>query len=375
MQIIERTHKLEYFESRILEKYLGGMRMAVLDIETLGLYPKHEPVILVGLMSVAGDGTAISRQFFAESASTEEETALLEAVSDELASYDHLLTYNGRRFDIPYLKVRAEKLGVNGLARQLEMFNLDLFMFVKHYSALPHFLPNLRQKSIEEYLGLKSSRDDEISGGESVILYQELEKLNALEIANELSKLTGSNAENPLAREVQISDIDAKKAAISEKILLHNHDDLVQLYKILPVIMETAIHIGFNKQGFPLAGVCGWPNLNVKKIKLSASSFTVSGVYVPRSYKGSQSAGPAANDKALNDADDSISFTSFSTPERPYNVHFAPDGSFMLEIPSFAAVLEASTSSEDDSNTLDLRAQNELATMLLARFMHDNPLT
>ena len=374
MQIIERTHKLEYFGSRILDKYLGGLRMAVLDIETLGLYPKHEPVILVGLMSVAEDGTAVSRQFFAESASAEEETALLEAVSNELASYDYLLTYNGRRFDIPYLKVRAEKLGVSGLVRQLDMFNLDLFMFVKYYSALPHFLPNLKQKSIEEYLGLKLSRDDEISGGESVILYQELEKLNAMEIASELSKLTGSGAENALINDVDTADIDAKKAAITEKILLHNHDDLVQLYKILPVIMETAIHIGFNKQGFPVAGVCGWPNLNVKKIKLSASSFAVSGVYVPTACKSSQSADPATSDKAL-DTDDNFSFTSFSTPERPYNVHFDPDGSFMLEIPSFAAVLEATASSEGTGEGLDLRAQNELAAMLLTRFMHDNPLT
>ena len=43
MKIYDYTHKAEYFDSKILRRYLGDMRLGVFDIETLGLYPETKP--------------------------------------------------------------------------------------------------------------------------------------------------------------------------------------------------------------------------------------------------------------------------------------------------------------------------------------------
>ena len=62
MEIYDYTHQSEYFNSKILQRYLGGMRLGVFDIETLGLYPKYNPMILAGIMGIEPDGSSLRRQ-------------------------------------------------------------------------------------------------------------------------------------------------------------------------------------------------------------------------------------------------------------------------------------------------------------------------
>lgn len=311
MKIYEYEHRTEYFNSKILSRYIGDMRLGVFDIETLGLYPKQNPMILAGIMSVEPDGECRVRQFFAESSKPDEERSLLLELSEELNSFDCILTFNGKRFDLPYVHERALQLGLSDY--RIDSFNIDLLLFMRHHSALRDTLGNLKQKTVERYMGIGSWRDDEISGGESVVMYREFER---------------TRNENT-------------KAALREKILLHNHDDLIQLYKIFPVILQTDIHGGMNKLGFPVKGVCGWPNLHVQSMKASASGMTVSGRYT---------------------GDDVISFFGYSTPQRPYNSSFAADGTFSIELP--ISGLKAQL-----TNPL---AINELSQKLLLRFMQDN---
>lgn len=311
MEIYEYEHRTEYFSSKLLDRYIGDMRLAVFDIETLGLYPKQNPMILAGIMSVDPDGKCIVRQFFAESSKPEEERRLLLELGKELNGFDCILSFNGKRFDLPYVHERALQLGLSDF--RIDPFNIDLLLFLRHHSALRDTLGNLKQKTVEHYMGIGTWRDDEISGGESVVLYREFERLK------------NENA----------------RAALREKILLHNHDDLIQLYKIFPVILQTDIHGGMNKLGFPVKGICGWPNLHILKVKLSASGMTVSGRYT---------------------GDDVISFFGYSTPQRPYNSSFEADGSFSIELP--ISGLKAQL-----TNPL---AINELSQKLLLRFMRDN---
>lgn len=311
MKIYEYEHRTEYFNSKILNRYIGDMRLGVFDIETLGLYPKQNPMILAGIMSVEPYGECMVRQFFAENSKPEEERSLLLELSDELNSFDCILTFNGKRFDLPYVHERALQLGLSDY--RIDPFNIDLLLFLRHHSALKDTLGNLKQKTVERYMGIGSWRDDEISGGESVVMYREFER---------------TRNENT-------------KAALREKILLHNHDDLIQLYKIFPVILQTDIHGGMNKLGFPVKGVCGWPNLHVQSMKASASGMTVSGRYT---------------------GEDVISFFGYSTPQRPYNSCFAADGTFSIELP--ISGLKAQL-----TNPL---AINELSQKLLLRFMQDN---
>lgn len=313
MEIYDYTHKTEYFDSKILRRYLGDMRLGVFDIETLGLYPKQNPMILAGIMAVEEGGTCQVRQLFAENSKPEEERLLLAELEQELSQFDCILTFNGKRFDIPYVRERAARLGFSDY--RSEPFNLDLLLFLRHYSGLREVLGNLRQKTVERYMGLSPDREDEISGGESVLLYQDFENCRD----------------------------EKKKAALREKILLHNHDDLLQLYKIFPVILQTDIHAAMNKMGFPIKGICGWPNLHIDSMKVAANALTVQGHYC-----GSEA----------------LSFCSYSTPERPYNCTFRADGSFLVELAARGMKTQL-------TNPL---AVNELTQALLVRFMRDNPL-
>lgn len=311
MKIYEYEHKVEHFDSKILNRYIGDMRLAVFDIETLGLYPKQNPMILAGIMSVESDGSCHIKQFFAENSTPSEEAKLLTELQAELNSFDCLLTFNGKRFDLPYVKERALRLGISDY--RIDPFNIDLLLFLRHHSSLRDTLGNLKQKTVERYMGLAVDRDDEISGGDSVLMYLEFEKTADMSL----------------------------KSSLCDKILLHNHDDLLQLYKIFPVILQTDIHAGMNKLGFPVKGICGWPNLNISKIKTTASGLSVSGLYT---------------------GDREISFFGYSTPEMPYNSSFSTDGSFQIELPLHGLKEQLS----------DPLAENDLAKKLLLKFMRDN---
>ena len=312
MQIYDYTHQIEYFDSKILNRYIGDMRLGVFDIETLGLHPKYDPMVLAGIMGIEPDGSCLVRQLFAENAKPEEEKLLLTELQNELSHFDCILTYNGRYFDVPYVNERAARLGMSDCT--VAPFNIDLLLFLRHYSGLRDAIGSLRQKNVERYMGLSPDREDEISGGESVLLYKEFEKCPD----------------------------ENKKDALREKILLHNHDDLLQLYKIFPVILQTDIHAAMNKMGFPVKGICGWPNLHVQKIKITASALSVSGV-----HRGAQ-----------------ISFRSCITPEMPYSCVFNPDKSFLIELPVPGMKSQL-------TNPMEI---NELTQALLLRFMGDNPM-
>jgi hypothetical protein len=76
--------------------------MLLLDIETCGL--SAAPVFLVGLCHV-GERNLVLRQLFARDYS--EERALVAQVASIARDFDFLVTFNGRTFDIPFLRDRA----------------------------------------------------------------------------------------------------------------------------------------------------------------------------------------------------------------------------------------------------------------------------
>lgn len=87
---------------RLLYQTFGHRRMLFLDIETCGL--SSAPVFLVGLCHV-GDRNLVLRQLFARDYA--EERALIAAVAEIARQFDFLVTFNGRTFDIPFLRDRA----------------------------------------------------------------------------------------------------------------------------------------------------------------------------------------------------------------------------------------------------------------------------
>lgn len=240
------TEKL--YTSRAFRLYFSEMKMAAADIETTGLNPKTSRFVLGGLVSPScasqGSGILKVEQFFAETLSEEQKT--LAAYLSALRKMDVLLTYNGQRFDLPFIKARA-----GGNAEELP-FNLDLYLLIKKYSPVRKFLPNLKQKSVENFLGLWNGRRDEISGAESVELYYRY--------------------------------LAEKNPTVKEKILLHNHDDVVQLYRLLSILEKVDLHQAMYDYGFPIRRPAeNLPGLIIEKIRISENQLVLSGKQIGKS--------------------------------------------------------------------------------------------
>lgn len=150
------------------------------------------------------------------------------------------------------------------------------------YSQIKYMLRNLKQKTVEEYMGLSDSRDDMISGADSVKMYKDFLRCS-----------------DPLL-----------KSSLEEKILLHNHDDLVQLYRLMPVLKQVDIHRAFSGLGFPVSAISGWPSLTVSAVKVSPQGITVSGFY----------------------PGDTFSYISYGLPADSFFCEFSEDGRFVFKL-------------------------------------------
>ncbi|GAB1476752.1 hypothetical protein MASR2M70_15880 [Bacillota bacterium] len=238
MEIIRSTREILPYNSRVFNEYFGGLTMGVIDIETDGLNPSYCKVILGGLLTLSGNQADII-QYFAREKQDEEE--LLQAYANAFASCDILLTYNGERFDLPFIRQRSRKYQLDPGLEDLQ--SLDLYRVINNYSNFRDFLPDLKQKSIERFLGLSELREDEISGAESVELYRYFLK-------------TGSEESR-------------------RKILLHNRDDLVQLSSLMRVLDKLDLHRVAFHEGFTVTA--GDKKAIVKRIDFSNGSLNIKG--------------------------------------------------------------------------------------------------
>ncbi len=248
MEIIRETIEERPYASKAFESYFGR-DWVVLDIETTGLSPRASKVILVGL--AFPDGERIRAvQLFARSRAEEEE--LLLKLNEVMDRRNTVVTYNGASFDLPYLEYRYRAHRIE--PTWLPAAGLDLYRAVRSHSPLKDILPNLKQKSVEAYLGLADERTDEISGAESVRLYEEYE--------------TFSNPED------------------RERILLHNRDDIVQLSRLMHILDKLDLHrIVYYEALSALRGDdrAGGGPLIVRKIVPGRMELTVTGVRNPAS--------------------------------------------------------------------------------------------
>lgn len=157
----------------------------VLDIETTGLSKSSSRVFLIGMCT---EHTLI--QWMSESDDEEEE--LLAAALPAL-SHQRLYTYNGERFDLPFLKARALTHGLS-----LPIYESDdLYAYLFPRRAFFRY-PDLKLQTIEAQENL--SRPHPLSGAE-------------------------------VARKAA----ERKKAPIAEALLAHNAADVLATAALLPV--------------------------------------------------------------------------------------------------------------------------------------------
>jgi uncharacterized protein YprB with RNaseH-like and TPR domain len=125
-------------------------RVLYLDIETTGL--SGSPLFLVGVMEFDGEDFVI-KQYFARHYA--EEPHLLADVADVLPTFEMLVTFNGRSFDVPYVRDRAT---VHRLALQWPRHHLDLLpVSRRHWSQR---LPNCKLSTLEQHICLRRRVDD-----------------------------------------------------------------------------------------------------------------------------------------------------------------------------------------------------------------------
>ncbi|MCI8646584.1 MAG: ribonuclease H-like domain-containing protein [Firmicutes bacterium] len=242
MTYITDTITYPHYHSKAFTLYFKGMKLGAADIETTGLNPEKCSFVLGGLLTEEKSGLK-AHQFFAEDLSLEQET--LQAYLSALKSCDVLLTYNGHRFDLPFIRRRA------GSCAEMLPYNLDLYLLVKNYSPIQKFLPNLKQKTVENFMGLWEHRRDEISGGESVALYYQY--------------------------------LSQREPCVKQTILLHNHDDIIQLYRLLWVLEKCDLHKALYYMGFPVCtGSPEVSNLIVENISFSKDQLAVKGRQGPK---------------------------------------------------------------------------------------------
>ncbi|MGP1569800.1 MAG: ribonuclease H-like domain-containing protein [Eubacteriales bacterium] len=221
MYTVEKFYNDLPFKSKILDFYLQNTenkKLACLDIETTGLSPKNSKFILGALLEFKENGYLL-KQYFAEN--LDEEKDILARYINEIEKIDILLTYNGKSFDIKYLKEKIKQYNIK--PDFIFPLNIDIYLFLHSYSQFRKHLPNLKQKTVENFLGLWDKRSDMISGADSINRYY--------------------------------SYITSKDASLRAEILLHNSDDVLQLARIFPILEKTDLPRAFFNMECPLGFV------------------------------------------------------------------------------------------------------------------------
>lgn len=210
MDILKKVYPNTY-KSKLFDFYTEKGSVAVLDIETTGLSSLNNKIIIFGVLEITPEGL-ISTQYFAENRG--EEKAVLKEIPKYLEGFDVIITFNGASFDLPFIKKRLEKHGFS-LPEKDSFVHLDLYKVIKKQKELFQ-LNSYSQKSVEAYMGI--TREDTISGGESVQLYHAYEK--------------------------------SQNKAYKKTILLHNQEDIYHLSKMLSLYEKLDIHLSMFHTGF-----------------------------------------------------------------------------------------------------------------------------
>lgn len=124
-----------------------------MDIETKGL--SNVPIILIGVAEIKGNAIESSQYFLRDYT---EEANIIDAYLSHLDEDSVHVTFNGKTFDIPYIKNRCI---YNRIDADLDLAHLDLMYFAKNLWG--EKLPNCQLQTIEKEL-FDIERIDDVPG-------------------------------------------------------------------------------------------------------------------------------------------------------------------------------------------------------------------
>ena len=147
-QRLPKSHPLLHY----LAGFCRDQDFAIVDIETLGL--SERPIILLGIARPNKDNVCTSQFLLRD---IQDEPSAIWALISQLEPNLSLITFNGRSFDIPYLK---QRLAYYGLGASLNNPHFDVLHFARR--ALRSKLTDCKLETVEKYMGIK--RDINIPG-------------------------------------------------------------------------------------------------------------------------------------------------------------------------------------------------------------------
>lgn len=150
-----------------LERLYPGKNVLYYDIETTGLSASRGMVYLIGT-AYKEQNHYEWMQFFAYDAI--DESRLILEFADMIRSSDILVSFNGENFDMPFLKKRAEYLGLSGNIWNHKFTSFDIYKKIRKYCNVLG-MANAKQKTIETFAGI--NRTDTVSGKELIKVYRE----------------------------------------------------------------------------------------------------------------------------------------------------------------------------------------------------------
>ncbi len=220
MQLFQQTLSLNFAPAACISAV--PEEILFFDIETTGLSATSSYIYLIGCIDCIG-GMVTLRQWFLDDIS--EEKLLIQSFLAHASGFKKLVHYNGTTFDVPFLQKKCQRHRLRCTIEPLE--SIDLYRQLTLLRRLFQ-LPDLKQKTVEHFLGL--SREDIFSGSDLIPVYTEYlakARLEALRASSAMSPATSDFSQTGLPA---ITDSPAN--ALLTVLLLHNHEDLIGLYQI-----------------------------------------------------------------------------------------------------------------------------------------------
>lgn len=194
--MITRTYPVKLDISQTVFGDCEKSGLLFFDIETTGLSPQSSSLYLIGTASFGASGWVIT-QWFAENPS--EEAAVIHAFLLFASGFRQLIHFNGDHFDLPYLLSKCRLYALEDTLSSLA--SSDLYRMARPLKPLLG-LTSLKQKSLEEYLGIR--REDRMSGKDLIRVYQDY-------------------VSHPCEEALRL-------------LLLHNYEDVLGMIAVLPVL-------------------------------------------------------------------------------------------------------------------------------------------
>lgn len=171
--MIKITNKAKNYDKNVhINDAFFNSKTLFFDIETTGFSAKNTSLYMIGAAYLNDDGDFLITQWLCDEPNNE--ALVIADFFEFLANYDTLIHFNGEGFDMPYLETKCKAYNLPFNFTQIN--SIDLLKEIRTFGKFLK-LDNLKQKSIEKFLGI--DRDDEYTGGELINVYHNYVKTHS----------------------------------------------------------------------------------------------------------------------------------------------------------------------------------------------------